>query len=112
MQKIAFGTLGEQRATQFLKEKKYQILQNNYENVLGEIDIIAKDDKYVVFVEVKTRTSSAFGRASEAVGVAKRRKLRQVALLYMKKNKLLDSSVRFDVIEVYEDEINHIENAF
>lgn len=112
MQNIAYGTLGEQRATQFLKEKDYKILQNNYKNVLGEIDIIAQKDKCVVFVEVKTRASSAFGRASEAVGVAKRRKLRQVALLYMKKNKLLDGFVRFDVIEVYADEINHIENAF
>lgn len=112
MQKKIYGALGEQRATQFLKDKNYVILQNNYENLLGEIDIIAKKDGFVVFVEVKTRTSSAYGRASEAVGKFKQRKLRQVALLYMKKNRLLDSAVRFDVIEVYDNEINHIENAF
>lgn len=112
MQHIAFGTRGEQRATQFLKEKGYIILQNNYKNILGEIDIIAKKDGHTIFVEVKTRASSAFGRASEAVGAFKRKKLRQVALLYMKKNKLLDSFVQFDVIEVYDNQINHIENAF
>lgn len=112
MQTKSFGFWGEQKATQYLIDKKYKILQNNYKNVLGEIDIIAKKDNYVIFVEVKTRTSKQFGNASEAVTIFKQRKIRQVALFYMKKNKLLDSDVRFDVIEVYDKEINHIENAF
>ena len=93
MQKIIYGALGEQRATTFLQDKNYKILQNNYKNVLGEIDIIASKDGYVIFIEVKTRKSTAFGRASEAVGTLKRKKIKQVALLYMKKNKLLDSLV-------------------
>ncbi len=112
MKHIILGKKGEIEAVNHLKNKGYKILQTNYVNVLGEIDIIAKDNDYLIFIEVKTRTSRKFGRASEAVNFHKQKKIRDVALLYLKKNHELESNVRFDVIEIYDNEINHILNAF
>lgn len=112
MKNIINGQIGEELATELLKKKSYKILQRNYKNVLGEIDIIAKDKDYLVFVEVKFRNTRMFGRASEAVNKRKQHKIRQVALLYLKQKRQLESNVRFDVVEVYDNEINHIENAF
>ena len=112
MQNIIYGKMGEEKAKEFLKNKKFKILHMNYKNSLGEIDLIAKQKQYTVFVEVKSRSSTAFGQASEAVGEHKKHKIKQVALLFLKQNNLLDSPIRFDVIEVYESQINHIENAF
>lgn len=112
MQKKALGVLGEQAAAQFLKEKNYVVLHANYQTMLGEIDLIAKQKNVIVFVEVKTRTSTDFGRASEAVNKHKQQKIKQVAQWYLKKHKQLDEMVRFDVVEVYENGFNHIENAF
>jgi putative endonuclease len=112
MQHIILGMKGEILARKYLKQKKYKILKTNYKNKIGEIDIIAKDKDCVVFVEVKTRTSEKFGRASEAVDKHKQHKIRSVATVYLMKNKLIDGQVRFDVIEVYDEQINHIQNAF
>lgn len=112
MKHIILGKTGESRAKKFLKKNKYKILHTNYKNVLGEIDIVAKQKNVLIFVEVKTRTSQKFGRASEAVGPRKQKKIRDVATLYLKQNKMLDNLVRFDVLEVYETQINHIINAF
>ena len=103
---------GEIKARRFLKKKKYKIIKNNYRTQFGEIDIIAVDKNYLVFVEVKTRTSTVYGSASQAVNQNKQRHIKNVALYFLKQNNLLESNVRFDVIEVYDNEINHIENAF
>ena len=83
------GASGEQQAAEFLKEKGYKILETNFSNKIGEIDIIAKDKEFVVFVEVKARSSKAFGLPSEAVNFHKQQKIRQVALSYLKSNKML-----------------------
>lgn len=106
------GVSGESIATKYLKDKKYKILECNYKNFIGEIDIIAKDRDYLVFVEVKARSTSAFGRPSEAVDWRKQNKLRMVANVYLKEKHLFDTPCRFDVVEVLGREINHIINAF
>lgn len=107
------GASGEQQALEFLKEKGYKILETNFSNKIGEIDIIAKDKEFVVFVEVKARSTKAFGLPSEAVNFHKQQKIRQVALSYLKSKKILEKvQCRFDVVEVLGDEIRHIENAF
>lgn len=108
----ATGAQGEFDAAEYLKKKKYKILAKNYKNKLGEIDIIAKDKDYIVFIEVKTRSSLAFGRPSEAVTPAKQHKVQLAAQVYLKQERLTDQPCRFDVIEVLDDKINHIENAF
>lgn len=104
------GRKYEAIATNFLKEKGYEILENNWTSVLGELDIIAKDGNYIVFVEVKYRTSAKFGRPIEAITPHKLMKLRQNATLYLKKKKKLNNNVRFDAIEILGDEIRHIQN--
>lgn len=112
------GDFGEDCAYNYLKEKGYQILERNHLSKKGEVDIIAKDDDTVVFVEVKTRKNSNYGFPCEYVDYKKQQRIINCAKLYTIDS--VDLSIRFDVIEVYYtkaenlilDKINHIENAF
>lgn len=106
------GRAGENRAIKFLKKKGYKILKKNYETPFGEIDIIAQDNDYIVFVEVKTRTSEEYGLPCQAVDKKKQQKYYKIATHYLQREKKMDSLCRFDVIEVENTEINHIFNAF
>lgn len=116
MNKIEKGKLGEKLAQDFLLKKNYKILERNYRNKIGEIDLIALDKDLIVFVEVKTRTSSAFGYAYEAVDWKKQRKIIQVSSAYLNYKKIRNQQIRYDIVEVYlkdgRAKINHIENAF
>ncbi len=115
MQKNTFGTRGEIIATNYLINKGYTIIERNYKNKIGEIDIIAKQGQTTVFVEVKTRLSRGFGDPLEAVNYKKQQKIRNVASVYLMKMKKLNTPCRFDVIAVLgetDEEIDHIENAF
>jgi putative endonuclease len=110
------GSKGESLAVQFLKTKGYKIISKNYKTSIGEIDIIAQDGETVVFIEVKTRANDSFGYPFEAVHSRKRQKLRNVALLYLKKQGK-EIPVRFDVLSIiYTEnsimEIEHIQDAF
>ena len=107
------GNSGEITAKNYLEKNKYHILQMNYKNRKGEIDIIAKQKDTYIFIEVKNRETLAFGRPSEAVDFYKQQKIRKTAELYLLQNNLYDNvSVRFDVIEIVGNELNHIENCF
>ena len=106
------GFSGENSATKFLKNKKYKILAQNYKTKVGEVDIVALDGKTIVFIEVKMRETLAFGRPSEAVGRQKQAKIHRTAHEFLVRQHLLDSPVRFDVVEIVGEDINHIENAF
>ena len=116
MQKNTYGKVGEIIATNYLKQKGYKIIANNYKNPIGEIDIIAQDKNYLVFVEVKTRISRAFGDPAEAVNYFKQQKIRQVATMYLKQHNLLQTNCRFDVVAILgqngDEDVRHIENAF
>ncbi|MFZ5997066.1 MAG: YraN family protein [Nitrospirota bacterium] len=111
----SFGRHGEDIAVDYLKEKGYLLLHRNYRTPLGEADIIARDNDAVVFVEVKSRTSTAFGQPFEAVNFRKQEKLKKIALYYLKHNNI-QAPVRFDVISIIsrngKEEINHILEAF
>ena len=107
------GSKGEVLAIEFLRDKGYEIVETNYKNKLGEIDIIALDGKTLVFVEVKCRSTLAFGRPYEAVDARKQQKIRRIAELYLVIKHKYYADCRFDIIEVLGDEIiGHIENAF
>lgn len=110
--KKLLGRAGEIKAAEFLKKKGYEITDKNFKTRIGEIDVIAKDGEYVVFVEVKTRTDDSYGTPSEAVDNKKQEKYRLVAAEYLQKKRLSDAACRFDVIEIENGKINHIENAF
>ena len=116
-QKIKLGQIGEEAAVAFLKRQGYHILERNFRNKLGEIDIIAKDDDMICFVEVKTRKSEAFGSPFESVTATKQRKIIHVALSYLKAKGREESKARFDVVAVFLEEgsperIEIIKNAF
>lgn len=108
------GDLGEHIAKDYLLSKGAKILETNYKIKSGEIDIISKLDEDIVFIEVKSRTNVKFGYPSEAVNYKKIKKITDVAKYYILKNNLYNTSIRFDVIEVYlkDKKINHIVNAF
>lgn len=114
--KIITGRKGETIAVTFLKKTGYQIVETNYRCPLGEIDIIARDQDELVFIEVKTRKSTALGYPEQAVGVTKQKKMSRLALWYLERNKMHDAKARFDVVAVMmsqsEPEIRLIKNAF
>ena len=110
--KKLLGRVGEKKAADFLKKQGIKIVGTNYKNVFGEIDIIAKDGEYTVFIEVTTRSGEEFGTPSEAVDNRKRQKYARIAKLYAAENGITDAPMRFDVIEVEEEKINHIKDAF
>jgi len=110
------GSKGEDIAAIYLKKKGYQIIARNYKTSSGEIDIVALDRETVVFIEVKTRADHSFGYPYEAVHYRKRQKLKNLALLYMKKIGR-EVPVRFDVLSIMQNqkgkfEIEHIPDAF
>ncbi|MBQ4109728.1 MAG: YraN family protein [Clostridia bacterium] len=116
----SIGNLGEDKACGYLSRRGYEIIERNVNFRGGELDIIAKKNDELVFVEVKTRTGTDFGEAYEAVTQAKINHIIHSANMYIHKKNLYDIPVRFDVMEVYIDtskrffntRINHIKNAF
>lgn len=108
-EKLKFGRLAESAAVEFLKTKGYKILQCNYRNKLGEIDIIAEDKDTICFVEVKARHSLDLGEPQEAVTFRKQRQISKAAIYYLKNNNLLERSARFDVLTLlYTDNLPKI----
>ena len=109
------GKEGEYIAKKYLVSKGYRVLESNYRNKIGEIDLIAFDNDILVFLEVKTRTSFKYGYAFEAVDYRKQKKIISTSLVYIKYKNYNDTQIRYDIIEIYLTEnpkINHLENAF
>ena len=111
-----FGKQGESLAVWYLKKNGYKILEQNYRTKLGEIDIIAREKKTLVFVEVKSRRSIRFGSPKWAVTPKKQRTISMVALSYLKNTKQTEAKARFDVVTITsnqdEPRIEIIKNAF
>ncbi len=113
------GAWGETLAAEYLRKKKYKLLAAGYRCRFGEIDLIAADRKYLLFVEVKLRKSEDFALAREFVDVRKQARLRSTAEMYLAQNPTR-LQPRFDVIEIYapqgietkDPKINHLEGAF
>ncbi len=113
MIKKELGQKGEDRAVNYLKSKGYKILERNCRSKYGEIDIICEGKEGVVFVEVKARSSQVFGSPLEAVDARKQQKLRSLALEWLsEKGWMGKRGIRFDVIGIRGEELEHIENAF
>lgn len=110
------GAVGENSAANFLIKNKYEIINRNYKTKFGEIDIIASNNEYIIFVEVKARTGTQYGLPCQAVNFKKQNVIGRVASMYLAQNKLSNQSCRFDVIEVLVENgktsINHIKDAF
>lgn len=108
------GKTGEDLAVKYLETHGYRVLDRNYTTDVGEVDIFVTDEKTLIAVEVKSRLSLEYGTPAEAVGHDKIKKISQVTSQYIKKFRLFDVPVRFDVVEVYlgDKTVNHIINAF
>ena len=111
-----FGEKSENLAAWYLRENGYKIIEQNYRNRIGEIDIIALDKKTIVFVEVKSRRSIRYGSPKWAVTPQKQRKISMVALYYLKATKQIDAKARFDVVAITSNrdvpQIEIVKNAF
>ena len=113
------GAWGEGIAAEYLRKKRFRLVAAGYHCRFGEIDLIVKDRKYLVFVEVKLRKSGDFARAMEYVDRRKQNRIRSTAMLYLSQNPTT-LQPRFDVIEIYapdgpdtrRPEITHLEDAF
>lgn len=108
------GEWGEKRACAYLKWHGYGITETNFRCRQGEIDIIAENRDYLVFVEVKLRKNADFAEAREFVHEAKQRRIISAAQIWLSRHET-EKQPRFDVIEIYTEGktvINHLENAF
>ncbi|MDR0800521.1 MAG: YraN family protein [Endomicrobium sp.] len=101
----------EKAVVKYLKKLKYEILTTNFKTNFGEIDIIARQNDTIVFVEVKYRKSSYSGTPQEAVTVKKQQKIIKSAVVYIKQNNIKDN-IRFDVASVDDEKIEIINSAF
>lgn len=111
------GRKGEELAACYLQQRSFTLLDRNYRGRTGEIDIIAREGKTTVFIEVKTRRKGTSYFPAEAVTIRKQRQISRTAQEYLLRHKLQHQSARFDVISVSmaqdgTPEIDHIANAF
>lgn len=113
MNKRQTGSRYEQEAAAFLEQQGYQIIERNYRDRRGEIDIIARDGNCLVFVEVKYRKDAKNGYPEEAVGYYKQQRIRHTAEYYLLRHHLgEDMPCRFDVVSILGTEIRLIRDAF
>lgn len=116
--RLDIAKMGESLAVSHLKGRGYEILERNYRAVRGEIDLIAQDGEFIVFVEVKARRSLKFGLPQAAVTTQKQRQISKVALAYLQAKNRFDSPCRFDVIAIHLSpqlellKLEQIESAF
>lgn len=114
---LDLGRAGERAASAYLRAKRFKIVETGWRFGRGEIDIIALDGPVLVFVEVKTRQSRAFGCPEEAVTAAKQRQLRKIAQAYLVRRRIGNVPCRFDVVAIEaappgRPVFRHIMNAF
>lgn len=116
---LKLGPAGEKAAARYLRKLGYKILAHGHRQKLGEIDLIALDKKWLVFVEVKTWSSDAVADPSEAVDWRKQERITRAAIIYLKRRGLLEQPARFDVVSIVwpsdrttKPTIRHFKNAF
>ena len=113
MNKRAIGTDMEERAIRFLEQQGVHIMEKNFRNRQGEIDVIGYHQQCLVFVEVKYRSNNNMGSALEAVDIRKQRQICKVADYYRYvHHKGDDTMVRYDVVAIQGEDIKWIQNAF
>ena len=107
------GTKFEQKAAQYLEKNGYHVLHKNFRCKIGEIDLIAKSEGYLCFIEVKYRSGTTKGYPAEAITPYKIRRITRTAEFYMLLHKIpQDTPCRFDAVVILEDEMSLIKNAF
>ncbi len=114
--RASVGRAGEALAERYLEQQGYAVVERNYRCPLGEVDLIARHRRVLVFVEVKTRRVETSGTPLESVNAAKQRRLKRVALHYLGQHHLHDQDVQFDVVGIRlgadPPEVRHVRRAF
>ncbi|QUH27395.1 YraN family protein [Vallitalea guaymasensis] len=108
----AIGSKGEEIAAKFLEKQGYKIIDRNYRCRFGEIDIIGMDSDYLTFIEVKYRRNINTGYPIEAVGYYKQKRIIKTAMYYTKVKRLYNVDIRFDVVEIVNNKIRVVKDAF
>lgn len=110
------GAWGELKAKEYLQQNDYKILVKNYRNCYGEIDLVAQENNFIVFVEVKTRRNNNFGLPQAAVNYSKQMKIKKLAKYFLLNNAYDQCKFRFDVITIFIKNkkafLKHFINAF
>jgi len=116
LMRMRTGKRGEELAVAYLAEAGYRIVDRNYRCVFGEIDIVAEEGETLVFIEVKSRRSEAYGDPQLAVGREKQKRISRIAMHYLEEKRLRHRPARFDVVAVKllpaDHQIELIRNAF
>ncbi|HUH03601.1 MAG TPA: YraN family protein [Kofleriaceae bacterium] len=112
MSTTARGRHNEDRACEELVRRGYDIVERNYRCKLGELDVVARDGRTLVFVEVRSRSSARLGSALETIGIAKQRRIARVAQHYLMVRRPRFDTCRFDVIGITAGELVLIKDAF
>ena len=110
--RLRLGAAGEDRAAAWYVAHGYELVARNWRCRDGELDLIARRGRTLVFCEVKTRSSVAFGSPAEAVTPAKQRRIRGLALAFLDENGVRGAHLRFDVAAVIGRQVEIIEGAF
>ena len=106
------GDLYETKTIAYIETLNFNVLDRNYYSKFGELDIIAKDNKTLVFIEVKYRINSNYGHPSESINYYKRRNMVNTAMWYMKDKRIQECSIRFDVAIWHKGQIEYYKGAF
>lgn len=106
------GSRYEERAREFLESQGFTILEKNFRTRLGEIDLIGKEEEYLVFIEVKHRKNTSYGLPEEAVNFKKQRTICRVSDVYRMKHRLGEVPMRFDVVADLNGKMELFRNAF
>lgn len=113
MNKHTIGNRYEQQAAEYLEEQGYRVLEHNYRCKLGEIDLVAQDGTYLVFVEVKYRTDEHAGYGFESVDAKKQRRIARAASWYLYERHVREGQpCRFDVVSFLGEDVTLIKDAF
>ena len=108
----ALGRDGEQQAADWYVANGYHVLDRNWRCREGELDLVLRKNRTIVFCEVKTRTTAAFGTPAEAITHQKRQKLRHLAAKWLDESPVRPRQIRFDVAAILAGELEILEGAF
>jgi putative endonuclease len=110
--RLALGAAGEALAASWYEQHGYEVLERNWRCREGELDLVVRRGRTIVFCEVKTRSSTAFGAPAEAVTRDKRQRIRVLAAKWLEAGSIRPAQIRFDVVGVLDGDVEVIEGAF